>query len=123
MIKRIILVLTALLLLLAVSYTIHFTLLNQDLRFSLINVYLFHSIAAIIIYTVVEFAAEHLPTQAGYTYLMLMCFKLGFFLLIFQSSIFSEQGLSQPEKVGLVVPLFLFLTAEAIAVAKLLNSK
>ena len=123
MIKRIILVLIAILLLLTISYTLHYSLLNVELPFSLFNIYIFHAICVIIIYASVEFVADKLPNQAGYAYLMLMCFKIGAFVLIFQGSVFSIEVLSKTERVALVAPLFIFLIAEAIAVAKLLNSK
>lgn len=107
--------------LLAIVFNIHNYVDTTLLRFSLLNVYLFHAIAAIIVYTTLEFVAEKLPTQAGYAYLVLMLFKIGLFVLLFQS-VFSEK-LSQSERIGLVVPLFLFLITEAIAIGKLLNSK
>lgn len=123
MIKRIIIMLISVALLFAVSYFTHSKLNNADLSFSLLDVYLFHAIAVVLIYAVIEFVAENLPSQAGYMYLMLMCFKIGFFLLIFQTPVFENDDLSRPERIALVVPLFIFLLAEGIAVAKLLNSK
>jgi hypothetical protein len=123
MIKRIILVLIAILLLFVISYTLHYSLLNEDLAFSLLNIYTFHAISAILIYICIEVVADKLPNQAGYAYLMLMCFKIGGFVLIFQASVFSIEVLSQTQRLALVAPLFIFLIAEAIAVAKLLNSK
>ena len=123
MIKRIILVLIAIVLLFIISYTLHYSLLNQELVFSLFNIYVFHAICATLIYICVEIVADKLPNQAGYAYLMLMCFKIGAFVLIFQASVFSIEVLSQTQRVALVAPLFIFLIAEAIAVAKLLNSK
>jgi hypothetical protein len=42
---------------------------------------------------------------------------------MFQSTVFEKESLTQPERIGLVVPLFIFLIVEAIAVGKLLNSK
>ncbi|TYB78786.1 DUF6168 family protein [Bizionia myxarmorum] len=123
MIKRIVIMLITLTLLFAVSYFTHSKLISTDLSFSLFHVYLFHAIAVFIIYVAIEFIAELIPTQAGYMYLMLMCFKIGFFLLIFQNAIFENDNLSQPERIALVVPLFIFLLTEGIAVAKLLNNK
>lgn len=123
MIKRIVFMLIAVVLLFVISYFVHINLISIDLSFSLLGVYIFHAIAVIIIYAAVEFVAEHLPTQAGYTYLMLMCFKIGTFLLIFKSTVFENEDLSQVERVGLVVPFLLFLFLEAGAIAKLLNSK
>ncbi|EGV43066.1 hypothetical protein BZARG_1662 [Bizionia argentinensis JUB59] len=123
MIKRIVFMLITVTLLFAAGYFIHAKLISTDLSFSLLHVYLFHAIAVVLIYSAIEFVAEHLPSQAGYLYLMLMCFKIGFFLLIFQTTVFENDDLSQPERVALVVPLFIFLIVEGIAVAKLLNSK
>ncbi|OBX21886.1 hypothetical protein BAA08_10945 [Bizionia sp. APA-3] len=101
----------------------HSNLLNSELSFSLFNVYIFHVISVVIIYTIVEIVAEKLPSQAGYSYLMLVFFKIGAFVLIFQSSVFENDALTQTERFALVIPLFLFLIAEAAVVAKLLNSK
>jgi len=123
MIKRIVIVLVAIILLLGISFSVHKALLSQEIAFSMFNVYLFHAICVILIYATVELVADKLPNQAGYAYLMLMFFKIGAFVLIFQSSVFSKEILSQSERIALVAPLFIFLIAEAIAVAKLLNSK
>ncbi|MFD2551558.1 DUF6168 family protein [Bizionia sediminis] len=107
----------------AVSYTLHSYLSAIELSFSLFYVYLFHAIAATIVYVSVELVAENLPTQAGNAYLVLMCFKLGLFLLIFREPVFENDALTMPERIALVIPLFVFLLTEAIAVGKLLNSK
>lgn len=123
MLKRIVIVSIAIVMLFFVAYYSHAALSTELLSFSLWHVYLFHTISALIVYMIVEFVAEKLPAQAGYAYLMLMFFKIGAFVLIFQQSVFAKETLSQSDKLGLVIPLFLFLIAEAIAVAKLLNSK
>lgn len=123
MIKRILIVITVLLVLFLVAFNIQNYLTTQTLTFSLLFVYLFHVIAASIVYVIIEIVAEELPNQAGYAYLTLMFLKIGAFVLIFQSSVFSNDNLTQIERVGLVVPLLLFLLTEAIAVSKLLNSK
>lgn len=123
MIKRILFMLAIIVVLFAISYSIHSSLIEVDLSFSLFYVYLFHAIAVAIIYVSVELVAEHLPTQAGNAYLVLMCFKLGLFLLIFQTAVFENDALSMPERIALVIPLFVFLLMEAVAVGKLLNSK
>ncbi|KAB1159011.1 hypothetical protein F7018_07690 [Tenacibaculum aiptasiae] len=95
----------------------------MQLSFSLFAVYLFHVIAAIIVYFIVEFIADKMPNQAGYAYLASIFLKIGFFVLIFQASVFANEQLTKPERFSLVIPLFLFLILEAIAVSKLLNSK
>lgn len=123
MIKRILIVSSALLLLFLIGSNLQNYLTTETLSFSLFSVYLFHFIAAIIVYISVEIVADKLPNQAGYAYLTLMFFKIGAFVLIFQSSVFANENLTQMERIGLVIPLFLFLITEAIAVSKLLNSK
>jgi uncharacterized membrane protein len=123
MIKRILIVTATLFLLFLIGYNIQNHLTTETLSFSLLSVYIFHVLAAIMVYSSVEIVAEKLPNQAGYAYLTLIFFKIGAFVLIFQSSVFANDNLTQMERIGLVIPLFLFLITEAIAVSKLLNSK
>mgnify|MGYP000218149337 CR=1 FL=1 len=123
MVKRILKVLVLIIALFAVAYSIHNLSITQTLSFSLLGVYLFHAIGAFLVYVVVEFVSDHLPSQAGYAYLMMMFFKMGAFLLIFQSNIFANENLLQVERIALVVPLLLFLMLEAATVGLLLNSK
>ncbi|MFV0541906.1 MAG: DUF6168 family protein [Aestuariibaculum sp.] len=122
MIKRILIFSISILVLFVVTFTIHNQLSTVPISFKLLNVYVFHAIASIIVYASVELVSEKIPNQAGYAYLMLICFKIGAFVILF-NPVFVQDSLSQAEKLGLIVPLFLFLTAEAIGVSKLLNSK
>ena len=123
MIKRILVFTLCIILLFAIGLTVHGYVVTQSLSFELWQVYLYHAIAAIIVYSSMEAVSSFLPNQAGYSYLVLMFVKLGLFVLLFNTAVFEKEQLSQADKFGLVLPLFLFLTAEAIAVAKLLNSK
>ena len=123
MIKRIAIVFLLFILLFGISYGIHNSILNQNTSFSLIAVYLFHTLSAIMVYITVEIVWSKLPNQAGYAYLMMMCLKIGAFVLVFQKSVFSEIILSQVERISLVIPLFIFLIAEAASVGKLLSNK
>ena len=126
MIKRILVFLAASILLFVASYSVHKYMINLkdiNMSFSLFSVYLFHVISAVIVYVIVEAVALKLPNQAGYAYLTSVFLKLGFFVLLFQASVFANEALTKPERISLVIPLFLFLITEAVAVSKLLNSK
>ena len=126
MIKRILFFLIAVLLLFVISFFLHNFILDSkeiSVSFSLLGVYGFHVISAIVVYSIVELVAEKIPNQAGYAYLASIFLKIGFFVLIFQASIFANEELTKPERISLVIPLFLFLITEAIAVSKLLNNK
>lgn len=123
MLKRIVIVVVGVLLLFAIGYGVHAALLHQNLSFSLLHVYLFFTVSTIIVYAIIEAIASVLPNQAGYAYLAMMCIKIGVFVLIFKEDVFLKADLSQAERVSLIVPLFLFLAAEALAVVKLLNDK
>lgn len=126
MIKRIIQFIVAVTVLFIISYLPHDYVLNLKdiyLSFSLFSVYLFHVIAAILVYCIVEFIADKMPNQAGYAYLASVFLKIGFFVLIFQASVFTNEQLTNPERFSLVIPLFLFLIIEAVAISKLLNNK
>lgn len=122
MIKRIIIVILSFSLIFVIGFSVHKFFLTQNLSFSIVQIYIFHAISAIVVYSIIEVVASKLPNQAGYGYLMMMCLKIGVFVLIFQNNVFKIE-LSQTERISLVVPLFLFLIAEALAVGKLLNSK
>lgn len=106
-------------------YTHNYILISNKIypAFSLQSVYMFHIIGALIVYIIVEVVAQKLPNQAGYAYLASIFLKIGFFVLIFQDPIFTNDNLTKPERISLVIPLFLFLITEAIGVSKLLNSK
>ncbi|NQX86894.1 MAG: hypothetical protein HRT67_13520 [Flavobacteriaceae bacterium] len=96
--------------------------MNQiPLSFALFSVYLFHVIAAFIVYILVEVIADHLPNQAGYAYLASVFVKMGVFVLLFKATILANDHLTKPERFSLIVPLFIFLMVEAVAVANVLK--
>ncbi len=88
----------------------------------LLQVYLFHVLFSILIYVICELVYLALPAQVGYAFLASVFLKMGFFVLIFKNSLFGEVELVMFERVSLIVPLFLFLMLEAIALARLLNA-
>lgn len=123
MVKRIISYLALITLVFLIVFFAHKHFLGiRELNYSLLNVYFFHVISTLLIYVIVEVVGWKLPSQAGYAYLAAIFLKIGFFVMIFQSTVFSEIELEKFERVSLIIPLFLFLTIEAVAVSKLLNS-
>lgn len=124
MIKRIVSYLVLALVLFGAVFFLHKSLLDgKEFHYSLLNVYSFHVISTILIYVIVETVFWKLPSQAGYAYLASIFLKIGFFVMLFQSTVFSDIQLEKIERVSLIIPLFLFLIIEAIAVSRLLNSK
>lgn len=126
MIKRILGYLVIACLAFAIAFFIHDYSLNMKnlyLSYSLLYVYLFNFIASVIIYTSIEVLAEKLPSQAGYGFLACVFLKIGFFVVLFQDTVFSEVRLELYQRLSLIVPFFLFIIIESIAIAKLLNSK
>jgi hypothetical protein len=126
MIKRILGYLVVACLAFAITFFIHDYSLNMKnlyLSYSLLNVYLFNFIASVLIYTSIEVLAEKLPSQAGYGFLACVFLKIGFFVVLFQDTVFSEVRLELYQRLSLIIPFFLFIIIESIAIAKLLNSK
>ncbi|KAB1066539.1 hypothetical protein F6U93_14060 [Tamlana haliotis] len=123
MIKRILVFTLSILLLFAISFTVHSYFVTQPMAFELWQVYVFHAVAALIVYLCIEGIASILPNQAGYAYLALMLLKIGVFVLVFKESVFENDALTKVERFALVLPLFLFLIAEAAGIAKLLNNQ
>ena len=123
MLKRIIISVAIIIAAFFISYGLNKSLVDIQLQYSLFSVYLFHALSAIIVYLIIEFLFTKLPNQVGYAYLMLMCFKIGAFVLIFQKSVFAVDLEALQERISLVVPLFIFLIIEALLVGKLLTNK
>jgi len=123
MLKRIIISVAIIIAAFFISYGLNKSLIDIQLQYSLFSVYLFHALSAIIVYLIIEFLFTKLPNQVGYAYLMLMCFKIGAFALIFQKSVFAVELEALQERISLVVPLFIFLIIEALLVGKLLTNK
>lgn len=126
MIRRIVLFTTIAVLLFLISFFAHKNINEINgvlLTFSLLKVYVFNIVAALIIYVLIEATATYLPSNTGYVYLASVFIKMGFFLLIFQKNIFGEIPLTKPERLSLVVPLFFYLFLEAFFAGKLLNTK
>ncbi len=96
---------------------------SASLSFSLASIYLFNVIASLLIYIAVEVVVNYLPNETGYLYLGLMLVKFGVFILMYQNAIFSETGLTKPEKISILFPVLTFLMIEAIGVSKLLNNR
>ena len=120
-VKGILIYVGVVLLVFGLCYPFHEYLLKTELRFSLLEVYLFHVIFSLLIYTMVEVLFQLMPTSIGYLFLAGIMIKMGFFLLIFKDSILSSEKLIMPEKLGLIVPLFLFLVLETIFISKKLS--
>ncbi|MGB1042850.1 MAG: DUF6168 family protein [Tenacibaculum sp.] len=124
MIKRIILFVVVVAILFSVGLFLNtYLTTDYELSFSLVKLYAFNAIASILIYVLVELVIDNLPNETGYLYLGLMMVKFGVFILMFQKSIFSEEGLTKPEKISILIPVFTFLILETLSVSKLLNSK
>ncbi|CAM1372123.1 conserved membrane hypothetical protein [Tenacibaculum litoreum] len=126
MIKRIIIFTIVVGVLAALGFFINNYFIEKNaisLSFSLLSVYVFNLIASLVIYTAVEVVINYLPNETGYLYLGLMLVKFGVFILLYQDSIFSETGLTKPEKVSILLPILTFLLVEAIGVSKLLNNR
>ncbi len=126
MIKRILRYVVIVTMTFAIVFLTHQYVLESSqltLSYSLFKMYLFHAITSIIIYVMIEVVADKLPDQAGYAFLAAVFLKIGFFILLFNGVIFSEIKLELFQRLSLIVPLFLFLIIEAVAIAKLLNAK
>lgn len=110
-------------LLLYFAHTYLLSTSKSSISFSIFDIYLFHFISYLVICLGVEFMAIKLPSQVGYAYLASVFVKIGLFVLIFKNAIFSEIALTMPERLSLVLPMFVFLILEAAYCGRLMNSK
>lgn len=96
---------------------------DAETSLPLLQVYVFHALFSVMVYAICELVYLALPAQVGYAFLASVFLKMGFFVLIFKNSLFGEIDLKMLERVSLIVPLFLFLLLEAVAIAGLLNKE
>lgn len=99
------------------------SVLFTNLRFGLLEVYIFHTIATSIIYVASDLLSrtrkfEH---QIGFLYLGTLFLKVAVFVGIFQDSIVSINEMTDKEVLSLLLPLFIFLFLEVYFISKILN--
>lgn len=105
-----------------VAYFIQ-SLVFIDLRFGLMEVYLFHAITSSVIYVSLEILSrtQKFQRQIGFLYLGTLFIKVAIFAGIFNGSIMSINDMTNKEALSLLFPLFIFLFLEVYFVAKILN--
>lgn len=104
-----------------VNYLTFDFFIQEAISFSLLAVCLFHLIASVLVYTLVQLALSFVPSQGGVAFLALVFIKLGVFTMIFSSSILGEESMSKLEKLILVIPMFSFVLLEGISLARSLK--
>ena len=104
---------------LVLFYKLHISLFNDSswkLNFSLLSVYLFFSIASLVIISVIEILFDVTPANAGYIFLVGIFIKMGLFILVFYSKGLADAKMNVIEKLSIFAPLFLFLLIETLAI-------
>lgn len=100
-------------------YFIHFKMIDMNAwkpTFSLLSIYLFFGISSMVIVTGIELLFDFIPSSAAYGFLVGVFLKMGLFMLLFFAKGLAEHALNFTEKIGILVPLFLFLSIEAATV-------
>jgi hypothetical protein len=108
-----------------VLYFLHTLIISSfqlKLSFSLISIYLFFTIAAIIIISGLELLFEYLASTAGYAFLVSVFLKMGIFVLLFFAGGMAEKSLTMIDKFSILIPLFIFMGIETSVVIKRLKS-
>lgn len=93
----------------------------DSVGFSILSICLFHVIASTIAFGLFELCVRFIPSQAGVAFLALVFLKLGVFVMIFSSNILGEVSLNKAEKMVLIIPMFSFLSLEALWIARTLK--
>ncbi len=95
---------------------------GDTLIFSIIHVYLFHAIFALLLCIFIYRLSNSVKWQAqlGFLYLGALVFKLVSFSVIFSQSLFEQEFLSLTERFSLLIPALLFLIPEAYFISKIL---
>ncbi len=111
-----------------IGFYSHQTILSLKditLSFSLEKIYLFHAFfsALVCINLRVVSTVDKLFPQLGFIYLASLLIKLVLFCVFFYNAILTIETFTFPEKISLLIPIFIFLLTEVTFVAKTLNRK
>ncbi len=95
-----------------------------SIQYTLKPIYIFLSIATLIIYIVLDLLSQFkkFNGQIGFLYLATFMLKITCFAIIFYNSIISRE-LSKTDSLNLLIPVFIFLFVEVIFLSKILNRK
>ncbi|MGC6433024.1 MAG: DUF6168 family protein [Crocinitomicaceae bacterium] len=96
-------------------------MLDNKLPYSLLGIYLFFAIAAVIIISGVEYLFKIMPASAGYGFLVGIFLKMGVFMVVFLGGNLADLKLSLLHKLSILIPLFFFMSVEALSVVKRLK--
>jgi len=111
---------------LAAGFAVHNRInasIGTALAYDIFSVYLFFYSASIVIYGLSEGVNLLDPNKTGYAFLALTMMKLGFFILIFYQETLAKDELTKGDKLGIIIPLFLFIFVESAAVFRFLNKQ
>lgn len=109
-----------------VSFWFHQNYIEKEgflLPFDLEKVYLFHLGFSLLICVNFQLlsAVNKIFEQLGFIYLVTIVLKIVLFGIIFYSSIFKTENLTDVARISLLIPTLLFLLTEAIFVIQILN--
>lgn len=94
----------------------------ETLPFSLLGVYVFFSVSALIIYLALEFLVAYIGDKIAYLFLFTVMIKLGLFLVLFFGNDQSKVVTPLSGKLSMLFALFIFLSIEGFATYKVLIS-
>jgi hypothetical protein len=107
-----------------IVYFIHFYALKLtgiQLPFGLMGIYLFFAITSIIVISGVELLFSVMPNTAGYGFLVGVFLKIGVFMILFLGGSLAELKLTLIHKFSILIPLFFYMSVEAMSVIKRLK--
>ena len=95
------------------------------LPFNLFSVYLFHAIFSFLICVSIDFLSrqENQKDQVGFIYLGTLVLKVLVFCIVFYKVLFSNENLTKSQSVLMLIPLVIYLVAEAYFIIQILNRK
>jgi len=96
---------------------------NSIIRFNLWDTNLFIAIASLMIcvHFQVFSLINNLKTQLGFIYLPTLFIKGVLFYVAFEDTVFNIEVLNTPERLGLVIPILLFLVLEVFFIVKIIS--
>ncbi|WP_396591148.1 hypothetical protein [Allomuricauda sp. R78024] len=112
----------------AVLYLLHVYLLNallpdRELIIPLWNVYVFHFISVLIVYSIINFRFSNGKTQVFNSFILLMILKMVLVVIFLLPLFLSEAANKVGDAVNFFIPYFIFLAFEVYSINQFLAPK
>lgn len=97
--------------------------LEKELFFSTLSIYVFHGIATLLIFILLAYVSKTFSDKTGFAFMACSLFKMLAAVLFLLPMMLNDVAHPFQDLIAFFIPYFLFLIFETVSVVKLINTK